>query len=1140
AGIPTWSPTVVLICRSTAYVWQSGRDAQFSADCGLIGSGYGGGVAASRMARAQPKQSVCVLERGLERWPGEYPKSLWDVLQQVRVTGHISFGPIKDLYIGIGRITSLYQWIIGKGSNAFVANGKFVSLNFNDFRTNAPGGLGGTSLVNANVFLRPDSRVLESPKFPSQLRQHAVLDPYFRRAMAMLEPTKSRKVFPKDDVFRRQAIHVGLGDCFMSVDQTVTFEDKYNATGVPMEASTFSGQDIQGINDHSKNHVLATYLADAWSFGAELYCGCDVRYIKKHPEAGYLVYFREASQSLLRYPSKKFRWVHARKLVFLGAGSIGSTEIVLRSREYGLPTSQAVGTSLSGNGSMVAFGHNLNKHVNAVGKVTPDRDPSGNTIGSMIDCRGSEDVDQGFILQTGTFPASLASILGVWFGKALSWSQVYLVVGHDQNNGSISLVKDRPMLNMRGVEKTSCLCRIKEILVQMTRAMGGMFKEHSLKVTVHPLGGLGFAGDGTGCTGSTSHTGELFSGEDTEVHVGLCAVDGSVLPRSLGANPLATITAIAERSVETMATRQGLSMDLKSQAHFDLRYHKHLREIKTKIHFDEKMEGSLSYNGKDVSLSIALHVEVHQQDDVFEGKLFGTVDCRALSPQSLNIKEGCFRLFEADPSEPNLMTMTYDFVAISCSGQKFAITGRKYFDPSIAFSVAELWRAATTLFVAVKLEDGSPLASGKVNISLSSFISQLQSMTASGESALGEYEIFTRFLYFFTRKLLKVFFAPLAPLQYPEDTDAVCGGPVDCKTDPTLLKKIVASDGIQSTLRMWTPSQNRLSRLPIRDILFIPGAAVTYQIFASPWVAENAIERFVRQGYRCWCLTTRFGKEGIDDTEAGWTAYDARLDIAAALLEIETWHHQSQSKTHTPPYVIAHCVGSLALASALLDGTVLNTSIAGITASQIFLHPTLEPLNHWKARLRLNNLYRLLAGNWFPCTTTRTADPIQRALNFILRFYPQFNKRELCDSIVCHRCNLVFGRLWNHANLNAATHTYLHAVFGGVHTRCIQHLATSGQRRAVLDNDYHSLVTDKNLRRLRGIPMLVFGGADNNVYSPESTRETCRVLEQRGEAVRMKVFEGLGHLDCWMSERAASKGGVYDTVVEEVRRVMHG
>jgi hypothetical protein len=40
AGIPTWSPTVVLICRSTAYVWQSGRDAQFSADCGRMCSVY--------------------------------------------------------------------------------------------------------------------------------------------------------------------------------------------------------------------------------------------------------------------------------------------------------------------------------------------------------------------------------------------------------------------------------------------------------------------------------------------------------------------------------------------------------------------------------------------------------------------------------------------------------------------------------------------------------------------------------------------------------------------------------------------------------------------------------------------------------------------------------------------------------------------------------------------------------------------------------------------------------------------------------------------------------------------------------------------------------------------------------------------
>jgi fermentation-respiration switch protein FrsA (DUF1100 family) len=88
----------------------------------------------------------------------------------------------------------------------------------------------------------------------------------------------------------------------------------------------------------------------------------------------------------------------------------------------------------------------------------------------------------------------------------------------------------------------------------------------------------------------------------------------------------------------------------------------------------------------------------------------------------------------------------------------------------------------------------------------------------------------------------------------------------------------------------------------------------------------------------------------------------------------------------------------------------------------------------------------------------------------------------------------------------------------------------------VLDDGYRSLVTDGNLERLRGLPIFLFSGADNNVFKAASTLKTYRVLKARGETVSRKVFPGLGHLDCWMSEKSADT--VYRAVEEEVRRVM--
>jgi hypothetical protein len=112
------------------------HDLKPSYDVIVIGSGYGGGVAASRMARAQPKQSVCVLESGEERWPeelgycyGGFPSSALQVLSELRVTGHLCSRFFKPWPIAFGKANGLYKWICGRDSNAFVANGEYNASN---------------------------------------------------------------------------------------------------------------------------------------------------------------------------------------------------------------------------------------------------------------------------------------------------------------------------------------------------------------------------------------------------------------------------------------------------------------------------------------------------------------------------------------------------------------------------------------------------------------------------------------------------------------------------------------------------------------------------------------------------------------------------------------------------------------------------------------------------------------------------------------------------------------------------------------------------------------------------------------------------------------------------------------------------
>src|SRR4051795_12615087 len=68
-----------------------------SYDAVVVGSGYGGSIAASRMARAG--KSVCLLERGREIQPGDYPDTPQKLRKEIQINGRlIHSGPKLGLF----------------------------------------------------------------------------------------------------------------------------------------------------------------------------------------------------------------------------------------------------------------------------------------------------------------------------------------------------------------------------------------------------------------------------------------------------------------------------------------------------------------------------------------------------------------------------------------------------------------------------------------------------------------------------------------------------------------------------------------------------------------------------------------------------------------------------------------------------------------------------------------------------------------------------------------------------------------------------------------------------------------------------------------------------------------------------------
>src|SRR5205814_264488 len=126
-----------------------------------------------------------------------------------------------------------------------------------------------------------------------------------------------------------------------------------------------------------------------------------VRHMAKAPEGGWQVHFDRQDGA--------GTGIVTADVVVLAAGTLGSTEILLRSREQGLAVSDRLGRSFSANGDIIAFGYGAAVPVNAIGVGHPakvDGLDVGACVSGQIEIVDERELANSLTIQEGVLPSA--------------------------------------------------------------------------------------------------------------------------------------------------------------------------------------------------------------------------------------------------------------------------------------------------------------------------------------------------------------------------------------------------------------------------------------------------------------------------------------------------------------------------------------------------------------------------------------------------------------------------------------------------------------------------------------------------------------------------------------------------------------
>lgn len=507
-------------------------------DVVVIGSGFGGSVAALRLA--EKGYRVCVLEAGARFEDKDFPKTSWRL-------NKFLFAP-KIGFKGIQRIHKLPDVFILCGA-----------------------GVGGGSLVYANTLYQPGDEYFNDPQWSDITDWKSELTPWYQVARKMLGVVTNPFFSNSDRAMQEVANEMGVGDTFTLAPLGIYFGDKagqvhpdpyFGGDGPSRKACINCGECMTGCRHNAKNTLVKNYLFFAEKLGVEIRPLTTVTELKYKNKI-----WRVKIKSSTNWLSISNEITADQ--VIVAAGAFNSQKLLHRMKAKGiLKLSDALG-KLSRTNSESLVGAIMPKSkldFSEGAAITSSFYPNKNThVEPVRYGKGSNSMG---LLQTIATSSDRAGVRAIqWLTSAIKnptlifkilnvrkWSERSVIALVMQNlNSSVTVFEKR---NLFGFKKLSSkndsanpnptwIPEANEVAERIAKNYGGIAGGNIGNLIGAPFTAH-FAG---GCViGATKESGVIDPYHRVWGYPTLHIVDGSTITANLGVNPSLTITAQAERA----------------------------------------------------------------------------------------------------------------------------------------------------------------------------------------------------------------------------------------------------------------------------------------------------------------------------------------------------------------------------------------------------------------------------------------------------------------------------------------------------------------------------------------------------------------------------------------------------------------